>query len=1179
MNSVNTLLNAYRRAQGHPSALHPGETASAGVDVGSSEKLGALIQRHGLWSGMIRHFWGKTLPYAALGLGVIVAGPAIPWTMDATISTIGAAGDGRDVIVSAVLLSLAAAVFTLFRWASTWQIRMLGYKIELSMQRLIFRRLQRIDPNWLSEKGKSSSTYLQEYPRQLAQLGYLIEFVIYSLLLLAYAALLVGWFGVAGIVVLCFIAVGTACSRWLIERSNHLVKDYLDGDHRRSALIDILISAWMPLRRHHLEHVIANKTLDIRKAQVRCLRRDATRSAWSQMLTQALPQFVVWAAAGSALFLSAGMSAGQGIALLVLVRLLLTAVTENLITYSTLHFGGLIGAEISELLRDTKPIEDPHDERLPEGAVTISSDDTDSSPQINIAAGSRVAVLGSDDAGASALVERISGLHNAMSHLASEHGGDAVLVQRGQPMLDGTIGDFVTLWQKPSSRVRYRDALVHSGALDDLAQRKDGDASELSSTTIRLSEGQTVRLGLAQALMQAPDILLLDDVFAPLDPTRAQQVAASVLSADCRSTTRIFYTTRMEILSHCDSIVVVDGGFLVHIDRAEVGAHQEDLTRILGAEQYSQLVAAVSQLPRLSHETPLTNDGMQYSFEDGYTPPPIGSFEASVARPRMKDLWRNVRGIFPSWAIAVLPIILTATIAADYTVATIVDKGVRDWQTWGFLGAFILASASITWLGRKLSMDTPISGIDRVYTGILYRVMNGDIDRDHSSAAGRIGRDFYSLEFSVPPQLVRFATAWITVLCAGIIVAASGVVTLIPLAILAIAGAWSYRRSRTAIVSAVQLSAASRGPMLNFARNALGVKAYHVSPGLRGAVSARFDDLADVRMAGVLRLAWVRLRTLLTVELLGLCVFLIALWASVATRGTGVLAAGVIVYAAYTFSQQIASLVEDMQEMDDTLLSIGRIASLLGKRTLPRRSVAARSIPDTPSAMLTQLLRPQNEVSVDDEQSVLQAVEVRAAMPKDVAAPDPFSLAVGPGRFVVLSGPSGVGKSTLLQTLAGARPCSEGSLRIAQYVPDILGQETRQHARYVESDLPRLPVSVHELFGPAPVDGLRLIDQLLREAKLAPIDTSSRLWELDQVYRQIVGMAHAFKDRPSIVFCDESTSAMSTSVERTVFTQLRSYSPNTAIVAVLHRVDNQTLADECIRIDSPVVDHASYPQL
>src|SRR5699024_1938381 len=140
-----------------------------------------------------------------------------------------------------------------------------------------------------------------------------------------------------------------------------------------------------------------------------------------------------------------------------------------------------------------------------------------------------------------------------------------------------------------------------------------------------------------------------------------------------------------------------------------------------------------------------------------------------------------------------------------------------------------------------------------------------------------------------------------------------------------------------------------------------------------------------------------------------------------------------------------------------------------------------------------------------------------------------------------------------------------GDIQLSQHVPDVLGLRTRTHCRYIESDLPQLPLTAVELLEGASPNAVALLDLLVSAAGASPVDRAIPVADLDHARRQLVNLARGFADRPDVVFCDEATSALGTAAERAAYTALRAYAPHTAILAVLHRVDNQDLADD--RID------------
>lgn len=1175
MTMLTSLRRAYSRAMDEPQTLHPREAAAAGLDVrGSADQLEGRILQYGLWSGMVRHFWRHAVPYLLLGLGVIAAGPAMPQLIESVLATLDGSGSG-DVIASAGILSAVVVAYVLLRWASTWQVRMLVYRIDLSMQRVIFRRLQHTDPRWLAEQDKSSTTLLLEYPQQLSQIAFVVEFIVYSAMFLVLIGVILLWYGLAGIAVLIVIAGGTVVSKLLIDHSTKATKTYLDADHIRAGLIETLVSAWQPIRRQHLEAIIAKSFDQVRTRQTGHLKRRALRSAWSNMVSYSLPLFAVWSAVAVGTFAGTTWAVGEGVALLVLVRLLLTALSENLATYATLRFGWSMGADVTQLLTEAPLLNDTDDQQLDTGAVSLSSGDDDTST--HIASGERVAVLGRNGGDTAAVLERIAGVPARQEDWTVRHRGDCVLVSRNQPTFDGRFADTVTLWSSPE-RPRYVQAQYDSGLLRDLAERPGGDSSPLSSTAQRVSDGQNVRISLAQALVTDPDILLLDDIFAPLDPQSAAHISDRVLAEGAGHPTRIFATTRLELARYSDTLLIVDGSNWLRVSREEVPQHRERISALLGAPLTTSLIAALSEATDIAGGDAEASDersALHYAPGNDYIPPPHNAYEARVTPARPADLWRNVRGLFPAWAILLIPILTAVTVGAEYGLAGMVDHGIDTIGVLWLVAGVVGLSASFAWLRGFLVLRTPMAAINRIHTGLIASMFDGRNEDRHSAATGRISRDFFSLELRIPTQLSGFVAAWATVVIATATVVLAGWLTLLPLFALACGGIWSYRLGRRGLVSAVQLSAACRGPLLNFARDALSAKTFHASPALRAALSRRFDDLGSIRGVGMLRLSWVQLRTLLTVELLGVGLFLTTLWAVAAGGGASALAAGAIVYAAYTFSQQIAGLVENMQEMDSTLLMIGRVADSLGTTTLPSRAEARREIAPDTSTMIEVLLREQD--THDAVVVPLRAAELRLQMPEGIAGPAPLDLELNSGSFTVLHGPSGAGKSTLLRTVSGARRYGSGVVHLGDHVPDVLGQRTREQCRYVDSDLPALAVPVAELLAAASPHALPLLDGLTKAAASRGIDTTKPVAELDHASRQLVNLARGFADRPDLVLCDEATSAIDTVAERTLLRHLRAYAPDTAILAVLHRVDNQDIADTRLRIDIDDADGLRAP--
>ena len=121
----------------------------------------------------------------------------------------------------------------------------------------------------------------------------------------------------------------------------------------------------------------------------------------------------------------------------------------------------------------------------------------------------------------------------------------------------------------------------------------------------RLSSGVKTapRAGhLARALYADPDVLLLDDVFAPLDPDRAQRVAADVLGAD--GPTRVFVTSRLEIAQYADWIILIDRDTLMTV----ISAFPSVALQILRGynERLAETTERLASIQMRVAESPLT---------------------------------------------------------------------------------------------------------------------------------------------------------------------------------------------------------------------------------------------------------------------------------------------------------------------------------------------------------------------------------------------------------------------------------------------------------------------------------------------------------------------------------------------------------------------------------------------
>lgn len=192
-----------------------------------------------------------------------------------------------------------------------------------------------------------------------------------------------------------------------------------------------------------------------------------------------------------------------------------------------------------------------------------------------------------------------------------------------------------------------------------------------------------------------------------------------------------------------------------------------------------------------------------------------------------------------------------------------------------------------------------------------------------------------------------------------------------------------------------------------------------------------------------------------------------------------------------------------------------------------------------------------------------------------IEAASDISFSIDKGEFCVIVGPSGAGKTTVLNMLGGMDSCDSGTIVLGDN--EISGLNEKQLTDYRRHDVGFVFQFYNLVQNLTAVENVELASEICKNPKdaaeaLAQVGLSNRMLnfpaQLSGGEQQRVSIARALAKNPKILLCDEPTGALDYNTGKSILKLLQDYcrKDKKTVIIITHNLAITQMADRVIHI-------------